>query len=508
MRLIFRTRLWRELLAVLVAMLYATILLVLLLNIQGRISIESTDTFTYADTARQIANGEGLTTKIIQPFVAAPQMPQVTWPPLLSLLVALPLVFGVSLPQAMLTTPVVVLTLIATVFVWYVVRRWGLFPALLFAAFSLTSAPLLHVASQPMTEAVFFGLSLATAVVAFEVLRRPWGRGTLVLSIILGILLASLGLLRYLGFALAPGVWLLFVLTRKWRPLIWSLLAFGLVAVPLLFRNFILDREFTNKRFPTDAGFWLNIQDAFVGMGKDFYRYLLWHIIRAVAALAICALALWFASRRRVAGNRSALLFGWLLVWFAIVYLAGMIVMRSFFFFDKLNTPRFVAPVEWLALAGFCLLAGELLRRVRWLAWVVAIVVLVYGIRTVPQLYREPRHDRLPVTGRQVAWAEVNTEPASLILSNHAHAYNFFLGRTVVALREYREPNSPEELKAWIENWQGVFPNIYLILSKELDPGRHTDFTVALSQGAQVPEYLELQPGAPATVWVYRVRPE
>lgn len=506
MRPIFSPRLWKELIAVLAAVLYGTLLAVMLLNIQGRISIESTDTFTYADTARQIANGEGLTTKIIQPFVDAPQMPQVTWPPLLSLLVAIPLVFGVSLSQAMLTTPVVVLAIAAAVFVWYVARRWGLLPALLFAVFSLTSAPLLHVASQPMTEAVFFGLSLVAAIVAFEIMRRPWSRGTLALSIVLGILLASLGLLRYLGFALAPGVWLLFVLTKKWRPLLWSLLAFGLVAVPLLFRNFILDREFTNKRFPTDAGFWLNIQDAFVGMGKDFYRYLLWHIIRAVAALSLCALALWFAARRRVASDPSLLRFGWLLIWLAFVYLAGMVVMRSFFFFDKLNTPRFVAPVEWLALAGFCLLAAELLRRVRWLAWAVAIVVLVYGIRTVPQLYREPRHDRLPVSGRQVQWVSENTERDSLILSNHAHAYNFFLGRTAVALRQYREPNSVAELKSWTDNWRGVFPNTYIILTKELDSGRHTDLTVALSKGEQIPDFLEPLPSAPTSVFAYRAR--
>lgn len=508
MRFIFRARWWRELLAVLIAVLYATVLLILLLNIQGRISIESTDTFTYADTARQIASGQGITTRIIQPFVDVPQMPQVTWPPFFPFLVAIPMAFGVPLAQALMTTPLVVIAISGAIFLWYVARRWGVLPALFFSAFSLTAAPLLHVAAQPMTEAVFMGFSLLIVILFWEISERAWTIPSLIFSVVLGFLLAGLGLVRYLGFAVMPGIFLLLFLMKKRRQLMFCFVGFAVLTFPFLIRNFIVYHKYSNKRFPTDAVFFLNVQDAFVGIGKDFFHYLLWPSIRMVVALALVAVIYAWAKRRRhhAAPETQSIRFGLVLVYLAVVYVVGMMVTRTLFFFDKLNTPRFEAPVEWLALAGVSLIAASLIGRVRWLAWVVGILILVQGIRTVPSLYRTPRHDRLPDSGWQVQWVAEHTEPKSLILSNVGHSFNFFLGRTVVALRQYREPSSVEELKAWTDNWQGVFANTYVVVTKELDPGRHTDLTVALSKGEQIPDFLEPLPDAPSSLFAYRVR--
>ncbi len=496
----------RELLVVVFALGYGVLLAALLFNFQGRISIESTDSFTYADTARQIASGQGITTKIIQPHVAAAQMPQVTWPPAFPLLVAMPMFFGVSLGQSLLTTPVVILALCASLFLWFCLRRWGGLAALLWAGLTLVAVPILRVAAQPMTESVFLGFSFLTALACWSVFNRQWGRFSLLISLCLGVLLASLGLIRYLGFALVPGVWLVLLIVRRQRELLASVVGFAALAVPFLLRNFVLDREFTNQRFPTDASFFLNVQDAFSGLAKDVFSSPLWSALWMTVAIASLAAGLWFVRKRRDPLPGAPIRFGLLVFWLAGVYLVGMIVMRSLFYFDRLNTSRFLVPVEWLALAGVACLAAVFLRRVPWLALVVALVVTIHAIRVVPTLFREPRHGRLPVSGRQIAWAAQNTEPGSLILSNSAHSYNYFLGRSVVSLREYREPTSAEDLQAWQRSWDGVFPNIYLILSKQLDDGRHTDFITGLSNREGVPDFLEPLSGLPGGIVVYRLR--
>ncbi|MBI3115517.1 MAG: hypothetical protein HYZ09_03450 [Candidatus Kerfeldbacteria bacterium] len=499
----------RHILGIVVGLAYAVGLLVLLFNIQGRVTIESTDAFTYADTARQIAHGEGFTTRVIQPEVAAVQMPQTTWPPFFPLLIAVPLFFGVDLGQALMGTSQVFLALSSGIFAWYVVRRWGLLPAVFWAAFSLTAAPMLHVASQPMTEALFMGLSLLVAVATFELLERREGesgrRGVIVLAVLLGLLLAAVGWTRYLGFALAPGVFLALLVFRRFTPLVVTVLTFVLTSVPLLFRNFVLHREFTNERFPTDQSFFLNVRDAIVNLIADGRHHLLWPVILAVGAVAVLAIAIKLKQPLGERYRQRELLFGALLGWLGIVYLAGMVVARSFVFFDRLVT-RFIVPVEWLLVAAVSLGAAALIARTRWLAWAVAVVVAAFGIRFVPHLHEPPTEPRLPISGVNIAWAASNTESDSLILSNHAHAYNFFLGRTVVALRAHREPESVNELLAWKERWGNTFSNVYLVLQRKLSGERHTQFIVDLSFERNIPDALEHLEGTPTRLEVYRIR--
>lgn len=506
--MIWNQRIVREVLAILAGVGYAVALSLVLFNIQGRLTIESTDAFTYADTARQIAAGKGVSTAIIQPHVTTPTMPQVTWPPFFPLLVAVPLLFGVDLAQALSTTPVVVLAFCSAIVLWYVVRRWGMLPALVFATFSLTATPILHVAAQPMTEAVFMGLSLAIALTTFLLAEGTTGKQTLVLGLLLGLLLAAAGLTRYLGFAFAPAVFLWLLIRKRLPALLATVAGFFALAVPFLIRNFLLFREFANQRFPADQSLIENLRDGLLYLGRDFVHYLLWPRLTAFAVVALLVLG-WVVLRRGRpildGGQRSGLRLSLTLAGLGIVYFLGMAVTRSFVFFDRLVT-RFVVPVEWLLLLAVCLALAALVRPVRWASLLVGLAVAVLAVRFIPHLYEPPAHPRLAVSGPRVAWAAATIEPKALILSNHAHAYNFFLNRTGVVLREYRSPGTVEELHAWGERWRGKFSHTYLVLSDDLSPERHTPIIVALSRGEQVPEFLEKLEATPRGIVAYRFR--
>lgn len=495
----------REAFPIISGLVFGIGLVTLLFNIQGRIVIESTDAFTYADTARQIAAGQGIATAILQPEVTTPTMPQTTWPPFFPLLIAIPLLFGASLTQALLSTPVVFLALSAAVFVWYIVRRWGMLAGLLWALVVLTAPPLLHVAAQPLTEAVFMGLSLLIVIVTFELLEGATGRRLVALSILTGLALAAAGLTRYLGFALAPGVFLALLVRRRLPALVVTAISFTLVALPLLIRNFVVYHQFTNQRFPSDRGFFLNVQDGFLSMGKDFLHFLIWPRFLAIIVIALLTVVLVKVRPRPGRLPAAAFRFGLVSGGLGLVYLFGMIGARSFVYFDKLYS-RFVVPTEWLILAGICVVSGALLRRVRALSYAVGVVVVLLGIRFVPSLHQPPTHARLPIPGTLNNWASQHTEPDALIVSNHGHSYNFFLGRSTVVLRLYRAPKTVEELKAWGERWRGQFPSVYLILSRDLSDERHTPVIVRLSNSQEVPDFLEQLPGAPSSVAAYRFR--
>lgn len=496
----------REAVSIIVGLAYGLGLALVLLNVQGRIAIESTDVFVYGDTARQIAAGHGISTRMLQPFVTTPLMPQTTWPPLYPLLVAQFMLLGMPVSQALLVTPIVVLTLCGAVFLWYVARRFGLLPAVLFAAFTLSASPLLRTAAQPLTEGVFFGFSLLAALAFFEAVTRSHERVTVTLGLLAGILFGSLGAIRYLGWSLGPAVLLLLVILKRKRLFLALLIGFLAMFLPLALRNFVFLREFSNERFPSDIGFFLNFQHAFEGLGKDFLNYQLWQSVRNVLLLALATLGL-VAVRGQVRQiDRRAVRFGLLLTGFAAAYLAGMVVLRSFAFFDELKTSRFVTPVEWLALAGLCVLAGTVIARVRIVALATGLVIILLGIQAVPVVVRQSKTAPLFTTGPLIAWAARTTEPRSLIVSNHGQAYAFHLNRSVVVLRKYRAPETPEALTAWVENWRGQFSNIYWVLSQDLSPDRYPPPVVALSNGEGVPDYLERLPDPARKILAYRVR--
>lgn len=504
-RLLTAHRSLRISLPIIVGIAYGAALALILINVQGRIAIESTDVFIYGDTARQIAEGNEISTRMIQPFVTDPLMPQTTWPPFFPILVAVPMLFGVSLPNALLATPIVVLAASGALFVWYVVKRFGWLPAVLFAVFSLTASPLLHTAAQPMTEGVFFGFVLLAVVALAESFERRITRGEEWFGLLAGGLLGALGAIRYLGWSLGPAAIALLFIRRRGRLALAVALGFAITALPLFTRNFILLNEFTNERFPSDVGFFLNIQHAFEGLGKDFLSYQLWQWIRNGLIIALAALGLLGVQGRLRSIDGRALRFGGVLIVLGAVYLSGMIVMRSISFFDELNTPRFVAPVEWLTLAGVSVLIGAVVSRVRLLGVATGLVMLLLGAAALPAVIRPESGEPLFQTGQLIAWAERTTSPDSLIVSNHAQAYAFHLDRTTVVLRRYRSPESLAELEAWVTNWHGSFREVYWVLSADLAPERYPAPVVSLSKGEAVPTFLERLPDPARKIVAYKV---
>lgn len=459
----------------------------------GTQSVFSTDTVVYADTARHIAAGQGITTGIIHITDSPPSIPQVSWPPLYPLLVAKAILLGVALPDALMWIPIISAAFGVFVLSYFLLRRFGWASFVFFGVLALTSKQILRAGSPALTEGIFLGLLAVVTFLTIDLLigaKKPW-LAALLLGLIGGLMVA----LRYVSAGVPLSLLALLMFRKQVASAAIAALGFAAVAIPLFLRNFVFLRQYTNERFTSDVSFVENLRQTVTTFALDFWRqpFLL---IAVVAALGLLLL------RRRVIPSHVSA--AWMAGGIAAAgLLGGTILSRTFVEFDVIYS-RFVAPAEWLLIAPTAITLAALIPKkiLTWVA-VIAILVGVYGVRE--RVYDwDP--ERVWEPGPKNEWVKNNTEPNAWLIGNQALEYAYFAERTVTPLRSSNEPKTNADLDALVHRLATQPVPVYLVLADPYKPDQHTDTMVALQVGSYIPDGLTRVESPPSLV-VYRIQP-
>jgi hypothetical protein len=457
----------------------------------GTQSVFSSDTVIYADTARHIAAGQGITTGIIHLTDSPPSIPQVSWPPLYPLLVAKAVLLGVAFPDALMWIPIISAAFGVFALSHFLLRRFGWVSFALFGVLALTAKQILRAGSPALTEGIFLGLLAVATFLTIDLLvgaKKPW-----LAALLLGLIGGCMVALRYVSAGVPLSLLALLMFRKQVASAAITALGFAAVAIPLFLRNFVFLRQYTNERFTSDVSFVENLRQTITSLALDFWRqpFLL---IAVVVALGLLLLR-----RRAIPNHVSA---AWMAGGIAAAgLLGGTILSRTFVEFDVIYS-RFVAPAEWLLIAPAAVTLASLLPR-KVVPWVVAIAILsgIYGVRE--RVY-DWNPDRTWTYGPKNEWIAQHTEPNAWVIGNQALEYNFFYERTVTPIRATTEPNDDTELAALIARLSLQNVPVYFVLADPFKPDQHTEPMVALKQGARVPSGLTPVPAVPSLT-VYRI---
>ena len=201
----------------------------------------------------------------------------------------------------------------------------------------------------------------------------------------------------------------------------------------------------------------------------------------ATAAATLTAL---LATRRRgsaaaaeAAGRRPLWLLCGLLVADGVLYTAFLVLLRSRYYFDQIDS-RLMIPALFpllLAAVGVAALLPGRLPRAAWLG-PVFVLSLWTGWRTATAAIRHPQlaaslHPVECSEGPQgdcslFSWIEQHTGPSTLIVSNAAYPIWFTTQRPVEALTPY--PYAPRvtasEVASWTRRWGQLHPGAQVLL--------------------------------------------
>lgn len=459
-----------------------------------------TDGIVYADTARQIATGQGVSTRIVQINTAAPTIPQTNWPPLYPALAAGLLAVGLPLQVAMKLVPLLAYAVGCGLLGAYLLRRFGQIAAGIFSGLILVNTVLLNVAAQPMSEGVFMGLAAVALLLTDRVVRIPTRWAALGLGLITGAAAAT----RVLGLGLFPSVIVALCLFRRWRPALWASLGFVATAAPLYVRNYFL-RQYNSAHPPSDIGIMGNTTRAVQVFGNDLLHSLPGLILLGVAVIGVVMLWRW----RRDNFHSEELRFMAISAVLAAGLLGSTIVARTLTYFDVLYT-RFIAPAEfflWPALAVFVALLMKAFRKQRYVTVVVFVWFILVGVSLVRYF---PRPDLLKsqawVQSERITWVADHLDPDALYVGNRSPGYTFFLNRTALALRAATTPATHEEFDEHLAGWLQKFPAVYLVIEGRITTEAQAPWVIDLANQVNVPaNYHPL--AAPDGLVVYQLNP-
>ena len=381
--------------------------IVLSLPPAGQLAI-SPDSIAYLAVAGQIAAGKGLSMPTFALFGHATQA-FTTWPPLFPLVLA----SGVA-PIWVQALALGALGLVGFVLFAGTLRLNPL-AALLLAWACALSLPLLVDASYVWSEV----LALLMAALMLWSLAgihdsNAWWRWAL------GMLSCALSIYaRYAMFLLVPGLMLALwraPLQSRGRRLSLALLtpfAMAVLFAPLLMHNLLQGHHLTGAaRQASGRGLAANLSDAVLAMASAFAVAPPWvtlFVVAALAALMVAALA-WLVRLRGADGRvaeqpaEPAAWLARLALVLALVYAAGMVLLRTLVHFDGLDT-RLMSPAVYLLGVAIC--AGAVLhaRSSRHRPWERAVLALPFVALMVLSLHRAA------VQGDEAwhAWRETGT---------------------------------------------------------------------------------------------------
>jgi|GEM_PF-4580296 len=459
-----------------------------------------TDGIIYADTARQIATGQGVSTRIVQLETAAPTIPQTNWPPLYPALAAGFLVLGLPLQMAMKLVPLLAYAVACGLLGAYVFRRFGGLAAGIFSALMLDNAVTMSVAAQPMSEGVFMGLAAVALLLTHRVVRIPGRWAALGLGVITGAAADT----RVLGLGLFPSVIVALCLFRRWRAALWTSLGFVVAAAPLYARNYLL-RQYNSAHPLSDMGIISNATRAVQVLGNDLLHSLPELILLGLVVVGIIAVS----RRRRELFHTDEFRFTVIGTVIGAGLLGSTIVARTLTYFDVLYT-RFISPAEfflWPVLAVLVVLLIKALPKPR----VAKFIVLVWAVLVGVSLVRHfPRPDLMQsqawVQSERITWVADHLDPDALYVGNRSPGYTFFLNRTALALRAATTPATHEEFDQYLAVWLKKFSTVYLVIEGRITTEAQAPWVIDLANQRNIPENYHPIP-SPDGLVVYQLTP-
>ena len=400
----------------------------------------SPDSVQYVAMARELATGNDT-------FAGEHLRP--TWPPLFTLVIAAPGLFGVDpIAVAAVLNPAILVCICLVAGLWLYRRTHSGFVSVIVTATLAFSIPLTKVSSFVWTEPLFVLLTVCSLVKLDSHLRNDSLK-----ALMLAALFAALACLtRYAGVALLAGT-VLILLTKPGMTLpkkIVQALSYSAIAVlPVslwLLRNLLLLGTIAGGR---TAGIWSfaeNAERAVLVIGAwalPWGRpdYDLGLLVAGLLLIAVMAFALawgWSSSRTRSVQETLSCLkladpFVRVVSVYAVAYIAFILVVSTAVRIDRIHD-RLLAPafVPLALLAGFVmarLIAMSRVDRGRLFGLAFAVVVILFALSHVAAYVPELRQaasnghgyaSRKWETSASISWARRTVDKR--LLSNRADA--------------------------------------------------------------------------------------
>lgn len=455
------------------------------LNEAQRALVLTTDSIMYADTARHIAAGQGVTTGILELDSTVSPRPQTQWPPFYAMLMAPLIKAGVSPVDAgRYVSAGAFGVLILLVGLWLM----RLHPT---AGIAAASALLVAPGITKISAAVWADSTYAVIVLVFcwlgsELVRRP----TRLRSFMLGCLIGIGILTKYLGIILiGVGVVIQLItwlrhrrLNELLKHLGFTLLGIALFVVPLLSFNLTAGQPIGGAdRVLSSQPFGQILVDTWGTLSHDLTaNWILWSLL-ALAAISMAFMTTQASRRNTLAGPWRRHLIVPVTVF--VVYALGLIAARALIDTDRIHT-RFLAPVFPLAIIAFVTLIDAATRYINLRARTIVLsLIAMASIAWTIKAYDFHAGPYVMPGSPAARWAVTTTTSRDLVIGNNAAEFAFRYGYTVIRLgREMHDPKlTPELLATVTERWRGSFDRIFIALTPNLDARRYGDYTATIS---------------------------
>lgn len=436
------------------------------------------DDGVYALLAKSLAAGKGFH------YLQLPGAPAAThYPPLYPLLLAavwrLDPRFPENLPGLLGLNAICIG--VAALGCYRLVKRWfgwSSAPAAAVSLFAMLGTPVLTLSSALLSEPLFLAGLAPTLLVAHEALGRDDDRS----SVIAGMAIGALMLVRAHAVALLGATLVLFALRRAWRPavilfvaalvvqlpwLLWCASAAPLVATPLsgaygAYSDFFRDGWRAEGLALVLGTMRVNLRELWLLLGDR-----VWSGLGSIAGLtsAMLLLVLLVAGARRAA-RRTPVLPLFLVLYFAII------LVWSY-------APYRYAWGVWPLLVVLAALgAEEIVSRMRRPAWrVVAVIAVALPLaallRTEARSYatrawEQPGRDAARNIAPLVEWIRRNTPPGAGVLVEAPEIVMLFTGRqgappVPFTAREYVMPVTARDHEQGLRAMLAAVPARYIV---------------------------------------------
>ncbi|MFC1662980.1 ArnT family glycosyltransferase [Patescibacteria group bacterium] len=446
-------------------------------------TIITSDSITYIDAARHMADGLGYRTSLLS-FSDGGSNPSLTlWPPFYAMTIT-PLISANIDPiyAGRIISALAYGLLIIVIGLWIRSSK-GPLMGVVAATILLTLPALIDTATTVLSESLYtlvFIISVWLGWIAIKHNRLTWW-------FIFGLVIGLSALTKYLSIvlvALIPIAALILAKRNKnyrsvIKPTLIGLAGAALFILPLLMRNVMLGQPLGGgERLVSTVPFLSNIGDTVKTLAADFSSSLLWIAI-SISTLLALIIIIW---RRKFL--RSWKKISWPLI-AAATYTIGLIVIRSVVHVDRIYT-RYLMPIYPLIIFIVIILLWDAIKIIngRWAniaMGIAAIIFLAWGIKTYD--FQAGKFQAEPTYRARVV--QKQTTENDLIIGNIAREYNLYLGRDVIQLySDERSPQLTTELtRELTHKWSSAYNRIIIAVTPDLHAESYGEYVASLSRG-------------------------
>jgi 4-amino-4-deoxy-L-arabinose transferase-like glycosyltransferase len=467
--------------------LLAIYLVLFFFNSLTRVRAFDPDAMNYVDVARNVTAGRGISQSALgfnqARFPADGNIPPplTTQAPLYPLAIAAVILIGVDAADAgLLVAGFAYATLLWLAYLLaeslYDRRIAGLSVAIL-----LGNVQLVLVARNAMSETLGISLLLAGLLLLVRGLRRgALGTGAM----------AAIGLLFGLAFAdryaLAPAILVAVGIVAtvtyrqsgRWQTVVLRLAVlvsgFALPAVPVLIRNTLLvGTPLGSVPLPVTRDLYSGISAAFHSLAGYYLGSTPHYYVQEAAlggVLLACVISVYLhRSESKIASALFARGRFVLLLW-ALVYLASLILERLFTFFDL--DSRTVLPAQVALDILFAVLIGAALgRRANYLGHIALVLVCVAFLQEVRIATLPPAQtvEQTVAASERLSWIAAETSDRDLIVGVDTEDIAFYLKRSRIvffARYPYTDYVDYHTLANWVGRHRAEYDRVYFVLPR------------------------------------------